>query len=50
MADVCEVWLTAGMSSLKMDLLTSSCFSSSKKVAFRKERCPKGNFAGMVFE
>ena len=46
----CEGCLTAGMSSLKMDLLTSNCFSLSKKVAFRKERCPKGNLAGMVFE
>ena len=41
---------TDGMSSLRMDLLTSRRFSWSKNVAFRNERCPKGNFAGMVFE
>lgn len=45
-----KVLPTAGMSSLRMDLLTSRRFSWSKKVAFRKLLCPKGNFAGMVFE
>ena len=41
---------TGGMSSLRMDLLISRCFSWSKNVAFRNERCPKGNLAGMVLE
>ncbi len=45
-----EVALTGGISFRRIDLLTSRRFSWSKNVAFRKERCPKGNLAGMVFE
>ena len=33
-----------------MDLLNSRSLLPSKKLDFTKERCPKGNLAGMVLE
>ena len=45
-----EGGFTEGSWSNRMDLLTSRLAALSKKLAFTKERCGKGNLDGMVLE